>query len=195
MGPGADPSSNPSIFQFPNMPSDPRSSGMADIKPQIESQTGVPKPKPFAPAGHSMYPAATVAMPVHVCIFTCAILMCTYKYSVLHVLLCLRIEKVLRTILPQQQWLAARMISVIVLQLPRNAEKIRAALLHSHKCRMFNPPYPNSSIYYYTCSQAFFFSLFNQKNQLYSQIYIFKLHRIFISEFFIHIPSDFYLTR
>ena len=106
---------------------------MADIKPQIESQTGVPKPKPFAPAGHSMYPAATVAMPVLVCIFTCAILMCTYKYSVLHALLCLRIEKVLRTILPQQQWLAARMISVIVLQLPRNAEKIRAALLHSHK--------------------------------------------------------------
>jgi len=55
------------------MPSDPGSGGMTDIKPQIESQTEVPKPKPFAPAGHPMYPAAAVVMPVHVCTFTCAI--------------------------------------------------------------------------------------------------------------------------
>jgi len=66
MDPGVDPSSTPSIFQFPNMPSDPGSGGMADIKPQIESQTGVPKPKPFPPVGHSMYPAAAVAMPGYI---------------------------------------------------------------------------------------------------------------------------------
>jgi len=39
---------------------------MADIKFQIESQTGVPKPKQFALAGHSMYPAAAVAMPGYI---------------------------------------------------------------------------------------------------------------------------------
>ena len=44
MDPGVDPSSTPSIFQLPNMPSDPGSGGMADIEPQIESHTGVPKP-------------------------------------------------------------------------------------------------------------------------------------------------------
>ena len=66
MDPGVDPNSNPSIFQFPNLPGDPGSSGMPDIKPQIDSQTGIPKPKPFAPGGHPMYPAAAVAMPGYI---------------------------------------------------------------------------------------------------------------------------------
>jgi len=44
-----------------------------------------------------------------------------------------KIFQALRTTLPQQQWPATRMIPAIVLQLPRNAEKMRAALLHSHK--------------------------------------------------------------
>ena len=63
MDPGG-PTSNHSVFQFPNIPTDHGASGMIDIKPQIEASGGL-KPKPFVPAGHSMYSAA-VAMPSYI---------------------------------------------------------------------------------------------------------------------------------